>query len=111
MILCAPVTMDGRIDHGWGRARRVAVVTVEDQQITGWEQVEVGWDALHDQSAEGAHHARVARFLIDHHVEVVVADHMGPGMARMLTTMGLRMALQASGDARDAILAAVRSAT
>jgi len=55
-----------------------------------------------------APHARVARFLIDHHIDVVVAEHMGPGMTRMLTTMGIRVSLGALGDARAAVLAALQ---
>src|SRR5665648_1289190 len=46
-------------------------------QIIDWQEFDVGWDDLHDEGTEGAHHARVARFLIDHHVDVVVAEHMG----------------------------------
>src|SRR5665648_1233185 len=75
-------------------------------QIIDWQELDVGWDSLHDEGTEGAHHARVARFLIDHHVDVVVAEHMGPGMTRMLTTMGIRISLGAFGDARAAVLTA-----
>jgi predicted Fe-Mo cluster-binding NifX family protein len=106
MILCIPVTPDGLTAPGWGRARRVAKVSASDGEITDWQEFNVGWDALHDEGTEGAHHARVARFLIDHNVEVVVAEHMGEGMTRMLTTMGIRTALGAHGDARTAVLAA-----
>ena len=51
---------------------------------------------------------RVARFLIDHHIDVVVAEHMGPGMTRMLTTMGIRVSLGALGDTRAAVHAALQ---
>ena len=64
----------------------------------------MGWDTLHDEGTEGAHHAWVARFLNDHRVEVVIAEHMGPGMTRMLTTMGIHVVLGAGGDAGTAIL-------
>jgi len=110
MILCIPVTTDGLTAPGWGRARRVATAIASDGQITDWQEFDVGWDSLHDEGTEGAHHARIARFLIDHHVEVVVAEHMGEGMTRMLSTMGIRAALGAHGDARAAVLAAVQDA-
>jgi len=107
MIPCVPVTPDGLIAPGWGRARRVAVVSAAGGQIGAWDEFDVGWDRLHDEGSEGSHHARVARFLIDHHVDVVVVGHMGPGMTRMLTTMGIRVVLQAQGDACAAVLTAL----
>jgi len=106
VTLCVPVADDGSTASGWGRARRVAVATASAGTITAWQEFAVGWDVAHDQGAEGAHHARVARFLIEHGVQVVVAQHMGPGMTRMLGTMGLRVVIGADGDARAAVLAA-----
>lgn len=106
MILCVPTTPTGFIDPRWGKAGRVAVVMVEDGGITDWQESDVGWDQSHDEGSEGSHHARIARFLIDHQVEAVVAHHMGEGMQRMLSTMGLQVFLGADGDARAAVLAA-----
>ncbi len=108
MIVCIPVDRTGLIAPGWGRAQRVAVATASGGDVTDWREYEVGWDVLHDEGTEGAHHARVARFLTDHHVDVVVAEHMGPGMTRMLTTMGINFSLGADGDARVAVLAAAQ---
>jgi predicted Fe-Mo cluster-binding NifX family protein len=111
MIMCIPVTADGRTAGGWGRAHRVALATAESGRITDWQELDVGWDTAHDEGTEGSHHARIARFLIDHHVDGVVAGHMGPPMARMLQTMGLRTVLGADGDARAAVLAAIGTLT
>lgn len=107
MILCIPVTDDGRTGGSWGRAQRLAFATAAHGQITDWQEVEVGWKASHDEGTEGSHHARVARILLDHHVEVVVADHMGAGMVRMLATMKIRTVLGAQPDARAAIASAL----
>ena len=107
MIVCIPVTSDGQTGGGWGRAHRVALATEMAGQIADWHEIDVGWDTAHDEGTEGAHHARIARFLIDHHVDAVVAGHMGPPMARMLDTMGIRTSLGADGDARAAVLAAL----
>ncbi len=104
MIVCIPVTATDMIDAGWGRAARVAVADVVDGATTRWETFDVGWDALHDTGTEGSHHARIARFLQDHAVQVVVTGHMGPPMANMLERMGIRVRLGASGDARRAVL-------
>jgi len=111
MNMCIPVTADGQTGPGWGRAQRLAFATTSDGEITDWQELEVGWDASHDEGSEGSHHARVARILLDHHVEVVVAEHMGAGMVRMLATMKIRTSLGAHGDARAAITAAIATAT
>jgi predicted Fe-Mo cluster-binding NifX family protein len=103
MIVCVPVTPDGDVDPRWGRAARVAVATVEGGRITAWDEHAVAWDVLHDVGTEGGHHARVATFLKDHGVEVVVAGHMGPPMAQMLATMRILARTGAQGDARTAV--------
>lgn len=103
------MTTNGLAGDSWGRARRLALATESGGQITGWQEFDVGWDALHDQGTEGAHHSRVARFLIDHHVDVVVAAHMGEGMARMLGKLRIRTSLGARGDTRASVLAALGS--
>lgn len=106
MLCCIPVSGDGSIDPRWGRARSVAIARVEGGAITEWTEVEVGWDTLHDTGAEGAHHARVARFVRERGVDVVLAHHMGDGMHHMLGRMGVAVRLGAAGDARGAVLAA-----
>lgn len=111
MIVCIPVDPHGSVGGSWGRAARVAVSRVEDGAIAAWDEYPVGWDVLHDEGTEGGHHARVARFLQDHAVEMVVAGHMGPPMARMLDRMGIAVRSGASGLARDDVLEGVASGT
>ena len=102
ITVCVPVAADGTIDTRWGRADRVALAQVEAGQIVSWEEIEVSWGTLHDQSAEGAHHARVVTFLREHGVHTVLAGHMGEGMRHTLAKMGLRVRFGISGDARAA---------
>jgi predicted Fe-Mo cluster-binding NifX family protein len=104
VIICVPVTSDGDIDPRWGRAARVAVVEVQDGALVRWDEFEVGWDQLHDVGTEGGHHVRVAQFLQDHRIEVVVAHHMGEPMVQMLDRMGLEVQLGTSGDAGRAVV-------
>jgi len=106
MIVCVPVTSDGQVDHRWGRAERIAVANIIDGGIESWQEIEVSWDRLHDEGTSAQHHARVARFLRQNHVEAVVAHHVGDGMVRMLGTMKLPLFLEATGDARTAALTA-----
>ncbi len=109
MVICIPVTPDGAVDHSWGRAGHVAVMRVEDGRIVASEDHAVGWDALHDAGSEGGHHARIATFLREQGVEVVVSGHMGEPMARMLGSMGVGVRLGAAGEARAAALEAARA--
>jgi predicted Fe-Mo cluster-binding NifX family protein len=106
MIVCVPVTSDGQVDHRWGRAEWIAVANITNGGIESWQEIEVSWDRLHDEGTPAQHHARVARFLRQNHVEGVVAHHVGDGMVRMLETMKLSLFLEATGDARTAVLAA-----
>ena len=107
--MCAPVTSEGTVDHGWGRADRVALADVVDGEIVSLKEVDVSWSTLHDEGTPGSHHARVVTFLRDEQVEAVVVNHMGDGMARSLATMGLPVHVGASGDARAAVLGAARA--
>lgn len=94
------------IDPRWGRADWVAIADVVDGEIVDWQEVEVSWSRLHDEGAPGSHHARVVKFLREHDVEAVVANHIGDGMVRMLDTMRVPVHLGAAGDAKSAVKAA-----
>jgi len=107
MVVCVPVTTEGLIDPRWGRADRVAITEVSAEGIGSWQEYQVGWNALHDAGTEGSHHARVARFLKEHHVDAVLADHMGPPMVRMLERMGVKVLLGAMGNAREAVIGTI----
>jgi predicted Fe-Mo cluster-binding NifX family protein len=110
MKACIPITPDGQVGGGFGRAPLVAVATVEADVVTDWQEFQVAWDVLHDSTTEGGHHARVARFLMDHAVETVVVGHMGEGMRHMLDRMGLAVRYGAVGDAREAVVRATQAA-
>ncbi len=111
MKVCVPVTADGQVEPRWGRADRVAVADVAGGEIRGWQEFTVDWGTLHDQGTEGAHHARIARFLREHQVQAVAVHHVGPGMQRMLGSMGIQVVTGPGGDARDAARAAAGSAS
>ena len=103
MRVCVPINSDGTVDPRWGRAERVAVAEVDNGMLTEWTEYDVGWGTLHDSGPEGAHHARIARFLRDHQVQAVAVNHVGAGMQRMLTTMSIRIDTDHRGDARAAV--------
>ena len=102
-IVCVPLAPTGDIDPRWGRAHCVAVAEVVDGVIDSWHETTVAWDIEHDQGTEGAHHARIARFLLDNRVNVVAAQHVGAGMQRMLESMGIRLVAGMTGNAHEAV--------
>lgn len=110
MIVAVPVTQNGEVDSRWGKADQVAVAKVTDDQIDAWNVHETGWHKLHDQSHQeghhGGHHARIVRFLRDNEVETVVIHHAGAPMINTMEKMGLNILVNASGPAKDAVLAA-----
>jgi predicted Fe-Mo cluster-binding NifX family protein len=108
VIVCIPVDKNGQVDPRWGRADRIAIANLVKDQITNWNEIDVSWSTLHDEGTPARHHARVAKFLLSNSVELVVANHVGDGMVRMLETMHLPIELGASGDAREAVIAAGR---
>lgn len=111
MVVCTTLGPGGQVGGGLGRAAEVAVVSVTDGVIESWQEYEVGWDLLHDEGSEGAHHARIVRFLREHEIDVVLARGIGPGMQRTLGSMGVRAVVGVQGDARQAVLAAVADRT
>jgi len=109
MIVCVPITDDGQVDPRWGRAQRIAVARIVDSAVEDWQEFDVSWDRLHDEGTSAQHHARVARFLKEHAIDAVVAHHVGEGMMRMVSTMKLSLFLDATGDARIAVITAATS--
>ncbi len=108
VIVAIALAPGGAAGQGWGRAQRVAVARVEGERIQSWDEYDVGWDVLHDEGSEGGHHARIARFLGEHKVQLVMAGHMGPPMVHMLGRMGIRVQLGDAGEPRAVVIAAVR---
>ena len=111
MIIAVNIVGDV-VGTGLGRAAAIAVADVEDSQIVSWKEFDVRWDLSHDQPAtsHGSHHATIVSFMREHHVEVVVTGHVGPPMAHTLDLMGIGIVTGATGDARQAALAAARLA-
>jgi len=109
MKIFTPVTADGQSGSHFGRAHWASVAEVADGVISDWQVHEIAWDIAHDQGTHGAHHARVARFFKEQGIEAVVAAEMGPGMMRMLTTMGLPILPASPGDAQASVLAGIEA--
>ena len=111
MRIAIPTTPDRAVDRSWGRASKVTIAQVENGALPEWTEFDVRWDEQHDADGEGAHHARIARFLLDEHVDRVAAHHMGQGMTTMLARMGIEADLGVTGDARAVALQIAAAAT
>lgn len=98
MVVCVTELPGGRAGGGFGRAHAVLVAQVEGGQVVERTSHEVRWDELHDTRAEGLHHAEIARFLRTSGVQLVLTGHMGPGMQRMLSSMGIEARTGVMGD-------------
>lgn len=103
MIIATPVTPDGNVDPRWGRAHTMALAQVENDELVGWSEVEVNWDVLHDEGTEGSHHARVVTFLRENSVEGVILYRAGEPMLNTMAKMGLVIATDAAGNAKDIV--------
>jgi predicted Fe-Mo cluster-binding NifX family protein len=109
MVVCVAVTGDGMVAHRWARAERVALADVTPAGIGSWREIDVDWGRLRETGTEGSHHARVARFIRENHVEAVAARHIGADMEHMLGKLGVAVRLGASGNARQAALHAAEN--
>jgi predicted Fe-Mo cluster-binding NifX family protein len=105
MVVCVPVIYGSMVDPRWGRADQVAIAEVDGDAVVNWEELDVSWGTVRNAGSERAHHARMARFIKEHHVDTVVAHHMGDDMLGILGRMGVTVHLGASGDARQAVMA------
>ncbi len=110
VVVAVALGASDQVGPGWGRAPRVALARVQDGTLASWVVEEVHWDDLHETGSEAAHHARIARFVKQNGVGIVVAGHMGPGMQAMMARMGIQVHLGAEGDARQVVLAAAAPA-
>ena len=106
VVVALPVAPGRRLGHSWGKAPVVALATVRGGAVVGWEEHEVRWDVAHDEGHHGSHHARVVRFLREHGVTAVAADHMGEPMVHTLGRLGVTVLLGAGDDGEAAALAA-----
>ena len=75
----------------------MAVADVSHGRISAWEESDVGWDRLPDESPHDVHHARMAGFLHDHGVNVVVVDHIGSCLGSALFTLDIAVHPGAAG--------------
>jgi predicted Fe-Mo cluster-binding NifX family protein len=110
MTICVPLNPDGTVHDRLGQANTVAICHVADGQVTDWTEHVVGWDTTYGIETLGVHHPRVIRFLQDHHVDTVIADHLCDVMQSTLPVLGIAIHMGVTGDARAAVAATALAA-
>ncbi len=123
MKVAVAVLPNGNINAHFGRANKLAIATVEEKQIAGWEEIEVPFasthgehnhDHEHDHNHNHEHHQHapvhresIKDFLVNHHVNVVLLEHAGPGMQLVQEQTDIKIVVGAQGDAKSAIQALI----
>jgi Dinitrogenase iron-molybdenum cofactor. len=109
MIIAIPVTPDGAVEERWAGPRGSrSPPWWTDASRTGRSTPSAGTSPT-TRGTEGAHHARVVRFLRENGVTHVVVDHMGAGMRHTLGKLGIEILPVRSPFAREAVVLAVAS--
>ncbi|MGC8688407.1 MAG: NifB/NifX family molybdenum-iron cluster-binding protein [Candidatus Micrarchaeia archaeon] len=101
LVLVAVIDENGMLT-GVGRAPKVAIAKISGAKIKSIEEIEVKWNNTHENEPEGLHHANVARFLREHHTNVLLASGAGFDMRRMIEKLGIKFYIN-TGDYRSAI--------
>ncbi|MGC8647831.1 MAG: NifB/NifX family molybdenum-iron cluster-binding protein [Candidatus Micrarchaeia archaeon] len=89
-IIMAVIDESGMLT-GIGRAPRVAIIHEKDGKVEKIEEIDVGWDKAHETEQEGLHHATVAKFIMQHKVNEIIASGAGPDMRKMLERLGMKI--------------------
>lgn len=119
------VLPNGMINAHFGRANKLAVATIENGQITKWEEVDVPFaethgdhdhhdhDHDHDHGHEHhhhhapGHHEGIKNVLVQSGVDMVLLDHAGPGMQKVMNETDIKIVVGAKGNARESIQALI----
>ncbi len=120
MKVAVAVLPNGMINAHFGSAKKVALVTIEDKQITVWDEKDVPFAETH---GEGDHHHHdnehhdhhhhhshgpnhlngIRAFLEENQVELVLLDHEGPSMRKIRNHLDVKVVVGANGNAKEAV--------
>lgn len=123
MKVAVAVLPNGMVNAHFGRANKLAFATIENKQIISWEEVAApfaethGHDHHHEHEhgyhhhdhdhnhEHGHHHQAIKNFLVEHQVDLVLLDHAGPGMQKVINETDIKIVIGAKGNAKDAVQA------
>jgi len=115
------VLPNGMVNAHFGRANKLALATVENGQISKWEEVEVPFaeshgdhDHHHDHDHHDHehhhapdHHEGIKNFLVEQGVDMVLLDHAGPGMQKVMNETDIKIVVGAKGNAKEVVQAVI----
>lgn len=94
---------DGSVSGALPSAQSVVIADVRGLDIVRWQLHQVGWDALRGtRDAEG----RIAAFVVEHHVQAIVADRLPESTRDALAAMGVAVFQRGGISARAAAVSA-----
>lgn len=137
MKIAVAVLSNGMVNAHFGRANRIAFATVENKEIVDWKEEDAPFAAMHDEEdhhdhgmhqhedhhGDGEHHhdhdhshghghsgkhqETIKNYLVEHGVDLLLVDHAGPGLNRVLQETKMKVVTGAKGKAREVVQAAI----
>ncbi|MFV9510867.1 NifB/NifX family molybdenum-iron cluster-binding protein [Tepidibacillus sp. LV47] len=125
MKVAVAVLPNGMVNTHFGRANRLALATIENGQITKWEEVDVPFAQTHgdhdhhhdhhdhhhhhdhEHHHHHAHHENIKNWLVEHGIDMVLVDHAGPGMQKVINETNIKVIVGAKGNAREVVQAVI----
>ncbi|WP_028986760.1 NifB/NifX family molybdenum-iron cluster-binding protein [Thermicanus aegyptius] len=129
MKVAVAVLPNGMVNAHFGRANRIAFAVVEEKEIKEWTEEEAPFAATHGedshdhhpydhddhphehQHGHGHHSANhqeiIKNYLVDHGVDLLLVDHAGPGLKRVLQETKIKVVTGARGRAREVVQAVI----
>lgn len=135
MKIAVAVLPNGMVNAHFGRANRVAFAVVENKEIKEWTEEEAPFAAMHGEEHghhhhdhhdhhhedhhhhdhhhehEAGHRAKhqevIKNYLVEHGVDLLLVDHAGPGLYKVLQETNIQVVTGAKGKAREVVQAAI----
>ncbi|WP_339063671.1 NifB/NifX family molybdenum-iron cluster-binding protein [Tepidibacillus marianensis] len=121
MKVAVAVLPNGMVNAHFGRANKLALATIENGQISNWEEIEVPFAETHGDHDHGHdhnhdhhdhhhapdHHEGIKNLLVEQEVDMVLLDHAGPGMQKVINETTIKIVVGAKGNAREVVQAVI----
>ena len=126
MRVAVAVLPNGMINAHFGRANTLAIATIENKTVANWEEVKVPFEETHGDHGhhdhhhdhdhdhdhhhhhhQPGHHEGIKNLLVAQNVDMVLLDHAGPGMQKVMDETEIKIVVGAKGNAQDAVQALI----
>lgn len=124
MKVAVAVLPNGMVNAHLGRAKKIAIATVDNGQIAEWEEIEVPFADDHDHQHQdhhhhdhdhhhhdhdhhhhSGHHEPLKDFMIENGVDYVLVEHIGPGMRAVFERTHVKLVIidNINGKAKEVV--------